>query len=99
MGSGGAAEFRRVVRAAVQARLNAPEHRKPHALPTLKSHTDGSERSHETVRDNKGRATTHIPNAGYVEKRAPAAKFRTATRARSIMFAGSSYSGNQPKSL
>ena len=29
-----------------------------------------------------------MPKAGYVEKRAPAAKFRTATRARSIMFAG-----------
>jgi hypothetical protein len=40
-----------------------------------------------------------MPKAGYVEKRAPAAKFRTATRARSIMFAGSSVSGNQPKSL
>jgi hypothetical protein len=40
-----------------------------------------------------------MPKAGYVEKRAPAAKLRTATRARSIMFAGSSVSGNQPKSL
>jgi len=52
--AGGAAEFRRVVRAALQARLNAPEHGKPHALPALNSHPDGSERSHETVRDNKG---------------------------------------------
>lgn len=40
-----------------------------------------------------------MPNAGYVEKRAPAAKSRTATLARSIMFAGRAVSGNQPRSL
>ena len=97
--AGSAAEFRRVVRAALQARLNAPE------LSASAKRYPGKEsyqRKQAESRDRSGEgktATTHIPKAGYVEKRPPAAKFRTATRARSIMFAGSWHSGNQPKSL